>query len=401
MIPAMPKDRKTRYQGVFARHQKDCRLENGGERCNCTPSFYGTAYDRTTGRNVRTRRLASPEIARNARNDLIAELQAGQRPVVVGLRLKDARERFVIAAREGKALNKRGQRYKPTAISNIEQSIRKHIEPALGTKRLGDIRRGDVQAVVDELAPVLSGSRVRNVVNSLRALYAWAQDRDLATHDPAQRVRLPAMNATPVDRVATPAEFARLLTALTDQDALVYALAGYAGARNQQTRRLQWTEVDLENFDQVELGKEWEAAKSVAAHRVVPCVPALKLLLRRVWMSQGRPTSGYVAPAKVRSRTGLVSMAQIQHRADRAWAAAHLQRITLQECRHTCATWLDAAGVSPRIASQWMGHTVPRHQPGAAVITLARYTHTLADDVLNAREQLTTYLSNAEQRKAI
>lgn len=42
-----------------------------------------------------------------------------------------------------------------------------------------------MQAIVDELTPTLSGSRVRSVVNAVRSLYRWAQDRDLATHDPA------------------------------------------------------------------------------------------------------------------------------------------------------------------------------------------------------------------------
>jgi hypothetical protein len=75
----------------------------------------------------------------------------------------------VLAARVGKALNKRGQRYKPRAIDDIEEVIRVHVEPALGTRRITGIRRGDVQAIVDELSPRLSGSRVRSV-SDLRVL---------------------------------------------------------------------------------------------------------------------------------------------------------------------------------------------------------------------------------------
>lgn len=401
MIPTMPRDTKTKFQGVYARHKKSCRLDAGGQRCNCTPSYWGKVWDQAQHRAVKTPLLGSATAARNARTDMLRELELGAIHVTGGLRLKEARERFVGAAREGKVLNKNGRRYKPTAVDNIEISIRKHVEPTLGQKRLATIRRGDVQAIIDELAPVLSGSRVRNIVNSLRALYAWAQDRDMAAHDPAQRVRLPAMNATPITRVATPAEFAQMLSLLKDKDALVYALAAYAGARNQQTRRLQWTDIDLENFESVELGVEWEAAKYDASHRVVPTVPALKFLLRRVWLAAGQPTSGLVIAPRVSRKSGLVSIAQVQHRADPIWKAAKLERITPQECRHSCATWLDAAGVSPRIASQWMGHAVPKHQPGAAVITLARYTHALPDDVTRARDQLATYLSTAEKRVAV
>ncbi len=396
----MSRDTKTKYQGVFARHKKNCRIDQpGGQRCNCQPSYWGKAWDQAHGKHLKTKMHATPIAARNARADLLREIELGEVAAGGGLRLTEAREQFVRAAGEGKALNKRGQRYKPSAIDNIEQSIRKHVEPILGRTHLTKIRRGQVQAIIDELTPVLSGSRVRNVVNSLRALYAWAQDRDLATYDPAQRVRLPAMNATPVTRVATPAEFTKLLSALEDKDALVYGLAGYAGARNQQIRWLSWTDVDLETFDSVELGVEWEAAKYDASHRVVPTIPALKTLLQRVWLAQGRPTDGNVFPPLIKRKTGLISIAQVQDRADRRWGRARLQRITIQECRHTCATWLDAAGVSPRIASQWMGHAVPKHQPGAATITLARYTHTLPDDVLRARTQLASYLQEDENRQ--
>jgi hypothetical protein len=48
---------------------------------------------------------------------------------------------------------------------------------------------------------------------------------------------------------------------------------------------------------------------------------------------------------------------------ERAWNDAGLTRITLQEARHTAATWLDAAGVSPKVASVLMGHATPVRQP--------------------------------------
>src|SRR5579859_1417013 len=244
-MSAMPgKDTETRYQGVFARHQERCAITRGG-RCSCDPSYYGVSYDRARKKHLKTKRLPTAEAARNARADLARLLEQGEAPITNAIRLADARERFVAAARDGRALNKHGHRYKPRAIGNLEESLRLHVEPVLGTKRLSDIRRGDVQAIVDELAPTLSGSRVRSVVNAVRSLYRWAQDRDLANHDPAALVRLPAMDATPIERVASPAEFSNLLAALPLENALPYALAGYAMGRRAQIVRLRWEEVDL------------------------------------------------------------------------------------------------------------------------------------------------------------
>ena len=209
------------------------------------------------------------------------------------------------------------------------------------------------------------------------------------------------MNPSPIERVASPPEFGRLLVVLETVDALAYALAGYAMARAEQIRRARWRDVDLK-LGAVELGVDLDARKSDAARRVVPAVPPLHALLRRTYLEAGRPDgSELLCPPRYRARkSGLPSRNGLAKRARKRWHAAQLEPITLQECRHTAATWLDAAGVSPRIASYLMGHTTPRRQEGAAPITLARYTHTLPEDIERARNQLAAYLAEAATKEA-
>lgn len=393
------KDTKTRYQGVFARHQRHCAIV-ADKPCNCKLGYFGVAWDRVRGRPVKTKTMKTVDAARSARFDLIKQLEQGEAPVGETVRLRDARERFVRAAREGRALNKHGKRYKPTAIDNIEECLRVHVEPTLGAKRLADVRRSQVQAIVDDLTPRLSGSRVRAIVNSLRSLYRWAQDREIVAHDPAALVRLPAMNATPIERVASPAEFANLLDALPLDVALPYALAGYAMGRRAQIIRLRWTEVDLD-VGAIEWGVEWEARKYDASHRVVPTAAPLLALLKRRYLEQGRPKDGLVCPPLAEwGSTGLLNAAWLATRAREIWSAAKLQPITLQEARHTAATWLDAAGVPPKVGSVLMGHATPARQPGAAPITLARYTHALPEDIEHARTQLDAYLAKRQRERA-
>jgi integrase len=392
------KDTKTRHQGVFARHQKACPLNTGG-RCRCTPSYYGTTYDRAAKRRLKTKRLATPEAARNARADLIAMIERGETPVGGSLRLAEARERFVVAAREGKVLNKHGHRYKPRAIDDIDEAIRVHVEPVLGTKRITAIRRGEIQAILDELAPRLSGSRVRSIANAVRSLYRWAQDRDLAQHDPAALVRLPAMDATPIERVASPAEFSQLIAALPLELSLPYGLAAYGMGRRSQIIRLRWSDVDRD-AGAIEWGIEWEARKYEASRRVGPIVLPLLTLLKRRHLELGRPTDSLVCPPHTAWATsGLLNTGWVATRARKTWTAAKLEPITLQEARHTAATWLDSAGVRPKVASVLMGHATPDRQPGAAPITLARYTHALPEDLERAREQLNAYLADRAQER--
>src|ERR1700722_10197627 len=85
-------------------------------------------------------------------------------------------------------------------------------------------------------------------------------------------------------------------------------------------------------------------------------------------------------------------------RAVKTWASSGLQPIGLHDLRHTAATWLDSAGVSPKVASILMGHSTPERQAGAAQITLARYTHLMPDAIEKARAQLDRWLA-AESAK--
>jgi Phage integrase family len=136
-----------------------------------------------------------------------------------------------------------------------------------------------------------------------------------------------------------------------------------------------------------------DARKSQAARRVVPAVRPLRILLKRAYLEQGTPgPDQLVCPQRKRNRRGVMSTGGLAQRARRRWEDAGLKSIGLHECRHTAATWLDAAGVSPKVASVLMGHATPDLQPGAAPITLARYTHTLPDAMERAREQLDAFL---------
>lgn len=401
-MPRMPgRDTKTRWPGVYARHQEGCSTSADPEAsCDCTPSYYGTVWDRAAGRHRKTRRFPRAGEARNARDDLRASLDEGKLPAsTAGPRFTDAREKFIAAARDGVALNKWGRTYRRRAVEDLESSLAK-VPDRLARRRLGDIRRRDVQQLVDELAADrLSGSRIRSVVNALRSLYRWAQDRDLVSHDPASLVRLPAMDATPRDRVAAPGEFATLLSKLTLEEALPYALAGYATARNQEIRVLDWRDVNLK-LGAIELAADEEGRKPGGSWRAVPIVKPLAAMLKRAWISQGRPTQGKVCPPRKKAPSGMLQLGGVQRRARDVWEKHQLAPIGLHEARHTAATWLDHAGVSPKVASQLMGHKTPEYQPGAAAITLRRYTHTLPGELERARDLLDAFIAERAREEA-
>jgi integrase len=399
----MPKDTKTRYQGVYARHRLDCTAEQGGT-CNCSPSYWGRVWDRAVNKHRKTRMMQSIAEARNARSDLQASLRAGKVPAHGSMRVATAIDAYLKAIDAGTALNKHGRPYKPSAMRDLQGALEGYVRPELGHRRLADLRRRDVQGLVDKMTPDKSGSRVRTVVNAIRSLYAWAQDRELVEHDPASRVRLPAMNATPRDRVATVAEMQTLLDALDPADALPYALAVYATARRAEIRHARVGDVDLE-IGVVYLGADERGRKSRAAQRAVPIVKPLAIMLRRDFMRRGRPDpTDLLCPGRKPGgrNCGVLSFEGLQKRVDDIWDPKDEygnstgnnvgNRITAHECRHTCASWLDAAGVRPILVSQLMGHSTPARQAGAARITQERYTHALPGEISHARDSLDRWL---------
>ncbi len=249
---------------------------------------------------------------------------------------------------------------------------------------------------------------MRNVVHAVGSLYAWAQDRELVEHDPAARVRLPAMDATPRERVATVAEMQTLLNALELEDALPFVIATYATARCDEIRHLLVEDADLE-LGVIYLGADERARKSRAAQRAVPVVRPLRAIIRKSLLKRGRPAgSELLVPGRKPGgrNSGLLSFKALQDRADAVWEPRDKQgrpvpgarvgmRISPHECRHTCITWMDAAGIRQRVVSlKAAGHSLPTE--GAPVTQ--RYTHTLPGDLEDARRLLDAFLVEQDVR---
>jgi hypothetical protein len=76
------RDTKTKYQGVYARHQQACQTTATGDAkaCDCTPRYYGVVWDRAGSKTRKTRRFSRVGEARNARHDLLEALHEGKLP---------------------------------------------------------------------------------------------------------------------------------------------------------------------------------------------------------------------------------------------------------------------------------------------------------------------------------
>jgi integrase len=312
------------------------------------------------------------------------------------LGFKHSHEEFIKDCRDGVALNNRGKPYRPKAILSLDSALRR-VPISIRGKQLVDVAGFELQDAIDGfIRDGLSPSRVHAIVCAVRSLYTWAIHRGRAAECPAANLRMPAVSQGTPRRVVAPREFVELLAAIPAEDALTWAIAGYATARRQEIEALDWADVDFyENAILLAGGKD--ARKSESARRIVPMVKQLRVRIWTEWERQGRLESGPIfPPRRADNRSGTADLNAVLRRITKTWRDLGMVPITFQDSRHTAATWLDHAGVSPKVASVMMGHKAPRQNahPDAAAITLRRYTHVLEGELVHACRQLETFLSN-------
>jgi integrase len=259
----------------------------------------------------------------------------------------------------GLLLNRNRQPYKPSARRGLEAAFRNHIEPALGDRRLDEIRRQDVQDVMDGLrARGLAPSTVRDALKPLLVVYRTAIRDEIVPSSPCVSVELDRATGKR-QRVATPAEAAALLEALPLDERALWATAFYAGLRQGELAALRWSEVNLDAGVLTVAGSYdfknhvFVDAKSVAGQgRRVAAPEPLKRYLQEHRLRSGRRTGlvfGRTADAPF-TPTWKNKVAR------RAWLAAGMTPITMHECRHSFASFLVAAGANVKDVQTALGH---------------------------------------------
>lgn len=374
--------------GIETRHARSCRSRDGG-RCDCTPTYQAHVFDKRTGKRIR-KTFPNLTGAKRWREDAIVALRRGELRVEQTPKLADALAELLDGMESGRILNRSGERYKPGTCRTYGYAVRDVLKPKLGHLRLHEVRRRDVQRIVDDLrADGASASQVRNAIDPLRVIFRRALHDELVTTSPADHLNLPAMRpAEPV--IPAPADVAGLLDALPAGDRALWATAFYAGLRRGELRALRWQDVDLKagvihvqhGWDDV---KGEQAPKSRAGVRDVPIIPRLAEHLRA-----HQQTTGRMAGALVFGRTAADPFAtsSVHRRAVKAWKAAKLAPVGLHLARHTCVSFMAAAGVPITDAQAHAGHSDPR-------TTQSIYTHTLPGAEARTAQRLGAFIEDA------
>src|SRR5829696_1025228 len=382
--------------GIRTRHGRSCRSRDGG-RCNCNTG----RMRRGSTRSGTTRRSARRSSRWPRRRAGALTLRVGPRAhspgAVQGHAHRRGRRRLK-GAKAGTIRTRSGDAYKPSAIRSYEAALRLRVLPELGGARVSDVSRVDLQEFIEGIkAKGLNASTVQTTLMPVRAIYRRAIAKGQVAVNPTTALEVPAIRGKR-DRIASPAEAARLLAALPERDRALWAAAMYAGLRRGELMALRWEGTDLA-AGVLRVERSWDAKagavepKTEKGRRTVPIAS---------------PLGDHLVEQRIRTADpeGLVfgdgsrpfEPSPVRMRAAKAWCEAGLERITLHECRHTFASLMIAAGVNAKTLSTYMGHA-------NISITLDRYGHLMPGSEAEAAGLLDTYLAaeldrSAEQARA-
>ena len=240
-----------------------------------------------------------------------------------------------------------------------ERLLRKEVIPAMGKKRLGDVKKSDVHdmldAIVDRGAPIVAN----RALAIFRRLCNWPIERGIIAVSPCDKIKAPAVEESR-DRVLTDDEV-RVAWAAFDQIGWPFGpiakLLLLTGARRDEVGSATWAEIDLK-------ARTWtiakERSKNGAAHEIPLSDAALAILA-------ALPRIGELKNALVFSTTGKTAVSGFS-KAKRLIDAAMLDalkgagnreaptRWTFHDLRRTAASGMAGPGVPPHVIEAAINH---------------------------------------------
>ena len=134
----------------------------------------------------------------------------------------------------------------PSTIANRTSLARNHLLPALGSRRLVELRAEDVDRWLSSKAKTLSTDTLHRLLSILRRAIHRAQARDLVRRNFAGLCDVPRGTSGRPSKSLTLAQATAILTSTTTPTMHAYiVLSLLTGARTEELRALTWDNLDL------------------------------------------------------------------------------------------------------------------------------------------------------------
>jgi integrase len=389
-------------RGSGSRRHYRARVYHAGQRYSATFKTEAAALAWRAETLDRLQRAEQPTIPPPPTVARKVPAQPSRAPTV-----KDAAGELYRGMVAGSARTNRGDQYKPSVIRKYELMLRLHVVPRVGGLPVATLSRRDVQRLVDELAAEQSAETARKALVALRVAYRLAERDGVAPGpDPCRGVRAPRGNRERPARFLSPAESERLIAAADELDRQqgrslagpLLRLALTTGLRLGELLALRWQDIELDSAKlHVERsldrhpGEHGEPVyvdpKTERSRRTIPLTRATVDALRRHLLASGRPSPQELVLARPDSRpvdSAMMPRRLLLRACGLAEIAAQLPRF--HDLRHSYATAMLAAGVTPHAVAHLLGHA-------SAQLVYERYGHALPDELAGAARRLEALLA--------
>lgn len=317
----------------------------------------------------------TPETARKEAYRLLGVIASGDNPAT----LKQERlDNPTLTEAAIQFLEDHGPKLKPNTRTKYEILLRLHIKPALGSRRLVDIKRPDVLRFHSRLSA--KASTANYCVAIISKIMSWAEEHGYRAERSNPCLAISKYKEAKRQRYLRSEELERLGRVLAELEALLlenrYVIAAirlliFTGARVGEILTLQWSFVDLER-------RLLLLPDSKTGQKVITLNSAAISVLQSIPRVHDNP---YVIVGRY-DQSHLINL-QKPWRAIRTRAG--LPGVRLHDLRHSYASFIAAAGGSLPMIGKLLGHN--------HAMTTARYVHLTKDPLQELNERVGSQLA--------
>jgi len=288
--------------------------------------------------------------------------------------------------------------------TTYEQHVRNLIKPHIGGVRLDGLKPLHVAGLYSRLAADGSGTAMQRKAGvTLRTAISWAVATDLLATNPVKRVKMPAHRPAEVQPLTLEQLTTFLNAARADRLYAVYVLAVDAGCRQGELLALTWRDVDLDlgtvsvtkSLEEVKGQLRIKEPKRQKGRRLIQVSPftveALHGHRAAMIEEESYRPDGPVFCGR-RSRTWLRKSDIYRHSFQPLLKGTGLE-FNFHVLRHSCATFLLAAGSDVKTVQERLGHST-------AVMTLNTYAHFMPGAQAGAAAKLDAILTTTRKSAA-
>jgi integrase len=297
------------------------------------------------------------------------------------------------------------QRVSEATFVSYESTLRTHIRPRIGTKKVSQIRLMDMQKIYGELLESGLSARTVRYAHAISSMaFKQAVKWGILARNPCEYADLPKQQRKET-KAFSPEQANRFLeVARKTKHGIIFEFALMSGMRPEEYLALKWTDIDFERSSAtIRRALVWNAKgggfkllepKTKQSRRTVMLPVSLMNMLKKYKLRQSeyRISLGaayenfdLVFASEVGGPIHYRNLTQRYYEKILKEAGLEKEGFVLYSLRHSCATLLLIANTNPKVVSERLGHT-------SVKMTLDTYTHVLPSMQRDATDRLESLL---------